>query len=541
NALGSDFASPTGLVEYALRSPIDAPGTSLTAALMPYGGTLVEGTASIRIGEEAGVHLGAQSHTSRGSVGWHGQSYRFGLIGEWRPGDASIKAFASVNDFDFEGNYGVTVNGDRLPPNLEHPKPLLPEWGDHDGQDINAGVIARLEAGKRLTLSASAIYSRLDLNTADFALYTLRPDGTGSAVITSNRPRDTDAFAGAVGASWRTSAAGRLFGEVRVRATYAAFAPPGTIRLDFFDQDVGLPDTVPPPLPPLPQTKDRTRQMTIGLGYEHSFSRLRLKAGVQKAQNRRTFALPQLAETVSSEAPWLYDLSAAAALSPRWTAFATATRGLEDSGIAPGNAANANAVLPVVVAEQQEIGVRGEVAPELTLIASAFSIAKPAAGFDENGVYGLSGNLRHRGLELSLTGRVAPGLRMVAGIAYLDAERSGEQVDRGIQSREVPGVSDVTALANLNWSVPGVEGLSVDGQVNYASSRRMRSADDLRTPAQATLDLGALHRFKVGGADVSLRAFVTNVFDNDIWVAQRSELLDRISRRSFRLSLTLRR
>ncbi|WP_207791131.1 TonB-dependent receptor [Allosphingosinicella flava] len=542
NALGADFASPTGLVEYGLRSPIDSPQTSVSASLMPYGGNLLEGTIALADGSRRGLLIGGQSSYFRSSSGARGQSYRFGVIGEVRPvADSSIAAFFSINDFDFDGNYNVAVRGERLPPRLKHPNRLFPAWGDHDGQDINAGIVSRFAPTDRLSLMGSLIYSRLDLNAADFVLYSLQEDGTGSASITVNRPRDADAYAGAVGASWKASGSGRFFGEIRMRRTYTAFAPAASVRVPILDQDLGLPDVAPPPLPFLPQTLDRTRQISAGIGYEHSFARLRLKGSLQKAHNKRTFSPPGLPESASVQSPWLYDLSAAAAFSRYWTAFATWTRGLEDSGVAPGNAANANDVLPVVVAVQQEIGARGAITPDFTLIASAYTISKPAAGFDANGAYGLSGNLRHRGLELSLTGKLVPSLRMVAGLAYLDASRSGEQVRRGIQSREVPGVSDVTALANLNWSVPGMNGLSIDGQANYASSRRVRSSDGLRAPGYATFDVGALKSFRVGGTDFSLRARIVNIFDSDAWVAQRSELLDRVLRRSIRLSLTARR
>ena len=542
NALGADFASPSGLVEYSLKSPIDAPGSSGAVALTPYGGRFYEAALSREIVDgKLGLLVGAQLDQVRWSSGHPGQSERVGAIAEWRPAPgARILAFGTLNDFDFEGSYGVAARGDALPPRARHPNVFLPAWGDHDGQDINGGIIASVQPTPTLTVTGSAIYSRLDLREADYVLYNVDEEGKGDLVITSNRPRENDALAGALGASWQQGRNGRLFGEVRMRQTKAAFGPSETMRIANIDLNGGFPESTQPSLPPAPRTTDRTEQVTAGIGYEHSFARLRLKGGVQVANHSRRFARPDAAETASQETSWLYDLSGAYALSPQWTAFATLVRGLEDSGIAPGNAANANDVLPVVVAEQQELGVRGTIGSGFTLIASAFSIEKPALSFDADGVYGLSGDRRHRGFEVSLSGRITPNLRMLAGAAYLHARRSSDLVNAGIQSAKIPGISDLTALASLNWTVPGLDGLSIDGQVNYSTERRVRSNDDLTTPVRTVVDVGALQTFTLGGAAMSLRFRIMNLFDNDKWVAQTSELLDRPARRGVRLTLGVR-
>jgi iron complex outermembrane receptor protein len=107
-------------------------------------------------------------------------------------------------------------------------------------------------------------------------------------------------------------------------------------------------------------------------------------------------------------------------------------------------------------------------------------------------------------------------------------------------SAEPPGASRWQALGGLSWSVPAVDGLSLDTQVNHFSSRRVRSDRDMRTPAYTTVDLGALHNFTVGKTAMTLRLRIINLFDSDAWVAQRSELLDRVGRRGVRLTLSVR-
>ncbi len=539
NALGFDFPAPSGVVEYRPRSPLDNRGSSVELALREYGGPFIEAITSIPLGREAGLLLGAQANLSNSSAGLDGNSYRFGTVGEWRGEWARLLAFASINAFDFEGTYAVTATDIELPTRQKHPNRYTPRWGDHDGFDVNGGLLGSVEATDELTLRASAIYSRLDLEEADFTNMVLDRDGRGTATIVSNRPRDVDAIAGAIGASWTHAPGQRLYGEVRMRSARNRFAPGVAVQVPNVVQDEGLPDITPPALPQVPRTRDAARQVTAGVGYEASVDDVRLKGGVQRAFYEREFELPGSPATSTKEEPWLYDLSAAVALGERWTAFAAITRGLEDSGVAPANAVNRNEVLPAIVAEQREAGVRWRFTDDLTLIGSAFSIEKPAAVFGRAGVFGLSGELRHQGLELSVTGRPIPSLRIVTGAALVDAERSGERVRLGLISKQVPGVSSYQAIAGATWST-GIEGLSLDANAVHWGARRVRSDRDLESPPWTVIDVGALYAFSLGDAAASLRLRVVNLLDNDEWVANRSELLDRVSRRGVRLSFSIR-
>jgi len=542
NALEADFPAPSGIVEYRLKSPFTAPEISGELALREYGSRFADlSGAYVSPGRTMGLLVGGQIAQSRSSSGLEGAHYRIAALSEWRPNDATrVIAFGTLNDFDLEGSYGVTPKDGVLPPRMPHPRRYLPTWGDHDGQDINGGLIASVKPAADLTLNASAIYSRLDLDKSEFALMSVDRSGAGEVSIISNRPRDADAWALASGASWAHAAGRRLYAEIRARRTRNLTAPSVTQRVTGFDLREGLRQPPPPVLDRRPQTRDEAEQVTLSLGYQAAFKRLVIKSGVQRTHHRRTLTPPGERANVTRASPWLYDLSAIAALGQGFTLFATATRGLEDSGIAPSNAVNRNEVLPPVVARQQELGVRTRLTPDLTLITSAYSIEKPAAGFDRAGVYGLVGDLRHRGVEVSLAGRLRPGLRVVAGAAYLDARRSGVQVESGALSAEPPGTPKVQALAGLSWDVPGVEGLSLDGQVGYSTSRRVRSTGDLRTGPWTTVDVGALYAFRIDDADMALRLRVLNLLNDDQWIAQRSETLDRYNRRGVRLSLTAR-
>jgi len=60
----------------------------------------------------------------------------------------------------------------------------------------------------------------------------------------------------------------------------------------------------------------------------------------------------------------------------------------------------------------------------------------------------------------------------------------------------------------------------------------------MATSGYATLDLGLRYSFAVGDVPATLRARVGNVFDENTWTASRSETMNRVGPRAFRLALT---
>ncbi len=540
NALDSDFPAPSGVVDYRLRSPFDAPSLLLEASLREYGSGSLEIGLSGRQRDLAGL-VGAQVTSGRSSSGVPTRYQRFAAIGEWRPAPGwSLAGFGSLNYFDLSGFYAVLPTAGQLPPKMRHPRRYVPAWSDHDGVDINAGLVANAQIGRDLEARGSLIFSQLRLDEADHTLLRVDGQGMGRATTISNRPRVNTSRSASAALGWNAGPGHRVFAELRARHTTYEFAPSASVELGALDLDQGVRHDQAPDLPPLPETTDRIDQLTAGIGYEFNSRAVRLKGGIQRTFHDRRLSIPGRVVDGSSETSWLYALSAVAPLSERLTLFASASRGLEESGVAPNQAANRNQVLPSAIAHQQEAGARARLSRDLTLILSLFQISKPAPGFDSENVYRLIGRLRHRGAELSLTGALTPRLRLVGGAVYLDAARSGEPVESGSWSREAVGIPRWQGLAGLTWTVPGMRGLSLDGQAQYSSSRRVNSPGDLRTAALTTADIGFRYQFRLAGRDASLRGRILNLLDADQWVAQRSETLDRPARRGARLSLSVR-
>jgi iron complex outermembrane receptor protein len=192
-----------------------------------------------------------------------------------------------------------------------------------------------------------------------------------------------------------------------------------------------------------------------------------------------------------------------------------------------------------VIARQYELGFRGRIGTGLSLIGSVFEVSKPTPGLDPDGVYRLIGEESHRGVELSLTGRVTPSLTTVAGLVVLDPKMSGELVRLGRQSDRAMGVSSVIGVASFNYEPPPLPGLSIDGQLTYNGDRLVHPTNGLETPAHTLVDLGGRYRFRIHRHDAVLRVYAGNIFGTNAWTGLRSGSMLRTAPRSLRATLTV--
>ncbi|MCC6914510.1 MAG: TonB-dependent receptor [Rhodospirillaceae bacterium] len=545
NALGVDFPAPSGIVEYRLATA--APGMREEFEASPvrdYGGHawLLKGSAATGdgvIGAAYGVNI-------MNDTGYDGQKRRprhFAFVPTWRPGDKfQVRGMFSADRFYKPGgDYGFVLSGTTLPDAMPVPNRYWAEWAHFSQWQFAAGAIARYNFSDRAALQTSFVWTKLDRWRQDFTTLTIDGTGTGTATVVRGRESDASSKAVETRLHWQVTDGQRVFGTLRWRVSDSNFRPGAAVPLGFFDMDAGLPTSMPAPapLPDAAPTFDETRQVMAGIGYEADLTdSVWVRGAVLKTRYEKDRTPPGQATLSNQDSPWLYDLAATFTPTESLTLFATTVRGLEESGTAPSNAANRNEVLPAVLATQYELGLRYRISPAMTFIGSLFEIEKPTPGLDANNVYGLIGDARHRGLELSFVGRPTSSINIVSGLVLLDADRRGALIDRGVLIGRAVGVSKLNALLNVTYQLPVLKGLSIDGQVNYYSKMLLNPRAGVYTPGYATLDLGLRYSFQLGDVPATLRARMGNVFDEDTWTANRNETLNRMAPRAFRLSLT---
>lgn len=194
--------------------------------------------------------------------------------------------------------------------------------------------------------------------------------------------------------------------------------------------------------------------------------------------------------------------------------YANYIEGLSKGDSAPNTAVNAGEVFAPYKARQHEVGVKWERGPVLAT-ASVFQITKPS-GYLSNNFFGVNGEQRNRGLELSLYGKPAEGWRVYGGATWIDAEllATGNAATTG---RTAVGVPRTQLAFNLEHDLKALSGLTLTGAMVYDGAQYADQANTQRLPAWATVDLGLRYRVPVAGKTTVFRAGVRNVADRHYW------------------------
>lgn len=151
------------------------------------------------------------------------------------------------------------------------------------------------------------------------------------------------------------------------------------------------------------------------------------------------------------------------------------------------------------------------------MIAGVFEVKKPY--FDRNAanVFAELGNLSHRGVELSLSGQVAPGLTVVAGAMLLRARIEASAAVASFVAPVPIGKPNRNIRLNVQYGPAAWKGFSIDGQVSQDGPAYATRTNTVKLDANTTLDLGARYNFKVFGTSAQLRVKVLNLTDAYGW------------------------
>jgi len=197
-------------------------------------------------------------------------------------------------------------------------------------------------------------------------------------------------------------------------------------------------------------------------------------------------------------------------------------QGLVQGDVAPSTSgsvaiANAGQVFSPYVTDQVEVGAKYDQGT-FGATAAVFSTSKPTSIVTDDGYYKPDGEQKNKGLELSLYGEPVSGLRTLGGLTLLDAtvEKSTDGLYDG---KDAIGVPQVMVNAGLDWDIPGVQGLAVDGRVVYTGEQKASADNSIELDAWTRLDMGVRYSFDLSQAKLTLRGRVQNVTNENDWVS----------------------
>ena len=422
------FPAPTGIVDTRLRQPKDRWSGGGSFTFGPYDSKEVEvelsapivpgkfGTFMTLTGTDSKLDSRAVLH-----------QITYAGLASWTPSDKlEVVAFLQGHEAFVATQPFIFTVGGIIPPQYDRSVYFGQPWARRNRLSDHFGAIASYRLADDWLLRGGIFRSIYD-TPEDYVTFFRNVDATGHAasldilkasaardVSTSGEVRLThtivdDAFLHTFHLAVRGRDAHHFFGG----GTSASLGP----------ADIGVIDPRPEPAYVVPPPNlDQVAQVTPGASYVGRWLKVgEFSVGLQKSFYRRDVTIPGLAPTHTESNPWLYNGTLGIYVTDAATIYGSYTRGLEASGIAPDNASNRGEAMPASLTRQVDAGLRYKLTQRLSLIAGVFEVKKPYFERNAANLFTNVGSLTHRGIEMSLSGQVAPGLSVVAGAMLLRA------------------------------------------------------------------------------------------------------------------------
>jgi iron complex outermembrane receptor protein len=551
SALPLDFPAPSGVVQYRLLDD----SRDRTRLELGFQHLLDSNPRPYLRGHFTRRNQDGRASLSGGVLGSPSARYIFGNEARYRSvglvpridlgSDWQATAFYGVYDQRYQADVGFQPAGTDALPRPDRLRYPGQTWSRFDTRNTTYGVVlATRPRHDAWNFSLSDIHSRVDRPRSDYNLFRdIIPDGeaTGSTVVARDREVFARAYEGIARRDWSGDARRDVLTLV-ARARRSDYRNPRVQTVDL--GRVSLFDPIPQsPSPGDPggmHSHAGIDQDEVGIGWQHQrASGLALNLGLRRVRLDESSRSADGTDSGRRSAEWLHNASLVLPLTARTTVFASTTRGIEEAGTAPQNAANRFEVLPPAMARQSELGVKWQPEDGPALIGTLFEIAKPEPGLDTDGVYRFLTGARHRGVELSMAGNLTEGLDVVAGVSWLQPRLEGPLVDAGIIGERPVGRATTLALASFSYRPPAMERLSFDADATWYGSAPADTRDDARTAGYALVNVGARYRFALGRIPAQWRLRIYNAGNRHAWSAGSSGIQSWEPERRVMLSLTL--
>src|SRR6266403_1109155 len=399
------FPSPTGIVDYKLRTPGDAALFSVV---------LTRGPLNMNTAE-----IDAQYPLVKDVLG-------------------AAVSVAHWNDFDYNyartsGNLGFSLVLPTVFANGLNPLPMFNEqqlpaqdWTSWGWNQLTAGVVAKSALGSSWRLAAG-VFRSLSQYSQNFNDLLLGPTAGGIAdhILDVTPPLRQGSYSGDLRLT-RLSVDGahqrELTCDVRGRIVERDYG--GDSVLGLGSVSIYRTEHFPPPLLEFSALSlDQVRQVGVGASYNERWKGVgTLSLGVLETEYRRTLELPGSPGSAKRTSQVLPTASFTIDAGKHATAYANYTRGLEDSASAPISAVNRGEGVPATPTWQVDGGLRVVPRNDLELLLGVFKVHKTYFNVDAAGRYGPLGDISSRGVEGSATLSALDGLKVVAGLVLLRPE-----------------------------------------------------------------------------------------------------------------------
>lgn len=224
--------------------------------------------------------------------------------------------------------------------------------------------------------------------------------------------------------------------------------------------------------------------------------------------------------------------------SEKLSLYANYIEGLQQGPIAPAGTANPpNQTLEPYVSRQHEAGLKFDHGSFATTL-SAYQLVTPNAFTNPaTNVFGVNGEQRTRGIELNTFGEITRGVRLLGGLALVDAKQT-KTLNGTNNGKQVTGAPKTQFNLGGEWDLPALQGLTLSGRAVHTSSQYLDVANLQAIPSWTRLDAGARYKTRWNGTPTTIRFNIQNLANKSYWLSAIDGYLVQSTPRTFLLSAT---
>jgi iron complex outermembrane receptor protein len=539
------FPSPTGIVDYKLRTPGDAALFSVVLTRGPLNMSTAEIDAQYPLVKDV---LGAAVSVAH----WNDFDYNyartsgnlgFSLLLRIRPDERSeILPFVGyIHNGERQVLPTVFANGLNPLPMFNEQQLPAQDWTSWGWNQLTAGVVAKSALGSSWRLAAG-VFRSLSQYSQNFNDLLLDPTSGGIAdhILDVTPPLRAGSYSGDLRLT-RLSVDGahqrELTFDVRGRIVEQDYG--GDSILGLGSVSIYRTEHFPPPLLEFSALSlNQVRQVGVGASYNERWKGVgTLSLGVLGTEYRRTLEIPGSPGSAKRTSQVLPTASFTLDAGKHATAYASYTRGLEDSANAPISAVNRGEGVPATPTWQVDGGLRVVPRNDLELLLGVFKVHKTYFNVDAAGRYGPLGDISSRGVEGSATLSAPDGLKVVAGLVLLRPEVNQQTPALG-GTRTVPvGPVPRTINVNVDYAPDRWGHWATSLQWTSMSSRVVTNNDQVELPPLSMLNIGVRYRVRLFNRPCSARLDVANVTDETGLTVSALYLVVPVLRRNYTLTL----
>lgn len=536
---------PSGIVNFVTKRAAATPVTSIETSLNNHGATDIHADIGRRFSDDR-MGLRVNAVAGKEDIGidqFDGDRSLLALAYDWRVSPSfSLKADLEhyrkdVSEQAAIANPAAAGGVIRLPPIPDNKRNLAGRWQRYDAKATNALLRGDISLGDdwALTLETGRAATERDRRYSQFQKYDLASGNGTLQVFFANGQRyvNTNHRAEATG----HLATGPVKHEVTVgytynqRQAYSGDSAPA----------VGIGQNLYDPFPPAaidPGTFARGTDSAIldkgayVLDRAMLGERWQLLAGLRSANYSNTSSTARYGASKTSP-----NLSVLFKPTPETSIYASYLEGLEETGTAPANRANAGEILAPAVNKQKEIGIKSRALGSLLAQLALFQIDRPQTSIDAGNRFILGGKSRYRGLEASASGEFGRHWSAVASLLLLDAKIVSAGAANAAELGKIPENTPRQTLSLFGqYRLPQLPGLALNAGAYHVGKRAVNNLNQAFVGGYTTLSLGARFVTKLSGRTITLQANLDNATDRNYWASAGNGLLGTGAPRTLRVA-----